>query len=90
MCKCTLAGLETSGVDEVIRGRPGHTGELGDYVIGDAEAQEVTYFILLAVESRDTERSPAPSELFAKDAPRNKLRLCWHDANGRVDTPRSR
>ena len=34
VCKCTLAGLETSGVDEVIEGRPGHTGNLGDPASG--------------------------------------------------------
>ena len=49
-CICTLrTGPEPPGVDEVIQGRPGHAGDLGNGVLGDAEPEEVTDFILLAV-----------------------------------------
>ena len=49
----------------MIQGRPGDAGDLGNGVLGHPEAQEVTDFILLAVEARDTERSLGPAELLA-------------------------
>ena len=49
--ECPLRiGLDAPGVDEPMRGWPGHAGDLGNGTLGDAELQEATNLMLLAVE----------------------------------------
>ena len=50
--KCTVrVQAESPRTDEVIERRPGHPGDLGDRALRDAELEESTDLVLLAVEA---------------------------------------